>query len=629
MEADPEEPPPVIHFRYVRAVATLAVALALVLPTVAAEPGGGALEFLDFDAASFRRAMADDRLVLLVLDMPWSEQSRTAATVLWQDPEIAAAVREGYVAIRERADLRPDLMRRYPAEGWPALSILLPDGTPLFLVDAAGARQRRLTSGLRPSTEIANWLRNSRAYYSQRRDLAVRASREAVDEIAKSVVPAGGAIDETAIWARARQLRYTFDEDARYFGGPPRLPRFELIEAMLNFAKRGEPSWSLIGMSALDTLDRHLVDGDSGGLYRMALGDAWENPQRELLLDRNARYLDLLATAYRLGGRLVHRERGLRVARFLVDRLGRSDGSFAAGLCAACPGGIDATALSGEVALAGAALIRAGAAFGDDALVERGVAAAEMLVRDRHRTERGIARFVVGDRPILDSELEDLASVTALYLAAHEATGEADWLARAQDAARIALSRLRDPSSGALRDTVTQPTGPPPLRFALYPLDDNAAMARTLDRLGRVAGQALYRDAAIGILRAFSAAPDRVPLWVPHYVLAGSDVLLAPVEVEVRWGPRSKAAARDLARAALGADAPAVVVRWLPGDPSAESASVVARYRDEASRVVTEAAEVRGAIAYLVGITDGAFEIPRPPESSRGGARGAGEEKAP
>lgn len=593
-----------------RITAVLIVGLAgsLALGEVPAAP----IEFQSFSPPTLRRALADDRLILLVLDSPWSDASHRARHELWSDPEIAAAIRDGYIPIRERADLRPDLVRRYPAEGWPAMTILLPDGSPLFFVDDKGEAGQRVTSGFRPAKAIAAWLRNAREFYQVRREGAIRVARERMAIMSETVVPTAGEMGNDRAWALAQLLRNTFDRESRYFGGAPRVPRFDLIETMLLFGHRGQSEWRVIGLAALDTLDRKLVDRESGALYRLALGPDWEEPQRERLLDRNARYLDLLATAYRVSAKRTYRDRGAAVAAFLSERLGQEDGSFAAGLCDACPEGIDRTVVAGDVALAGAALVRAGAAFGDTALIDRGLRGIAFVAKERHRPERGVARTLLGDAPVLERELEDLTETAWAFTTAYEVTGDRAWIDRAQDVARVALSRLRDPTTGALRDSDVQPTGAPPLRVPLFPLDDNARMARVLLRLSVITGLPLYRDAASGIVRAFAGSPDQVPLWTASYTLAAHDLVFEPWVAEIS-GRAGDAAARELAIHALGSDLPLSMIRWVDA-PLSAPASLKARAGQFESRAVTDPGEVRAALAYARAESEGRIAVPEKEE---------------
>lgn len=517
------------------------------------------ISWFDFDGPVFRRAIAEDRLVLLALETPWAETSGRARNEVWNAPEVVRVVKTGFLAVRARADLRPDLARRYPAEGWPAVSVLLPDGSPLFLPGAAGAEPRRVTAGFLPAADMAKLLNTCVGYFRADRNaaLALAQQRETLTE--QTAVPKKGTAAEGAAWAIGDQIRTTFDRERRYFGGPPRLPRTEVIELMLMFGAETEEPWRTLGLSALDTLSNNLVDPQDGGLRRMANGLDWEDPQPEKLLDRNARYLDVLTLAWRVTARRAHRDRVLSTAKFIVDRLGREDGYFDAGLAPAAPGGRDRTVLSAWNGLAAAALIRAGAATGEAPLIERGLATAKALREQRWRPGRLVPRAVENGVATLTGYLEDQTAVCGAFLAAYEVTGEKAWLDAASDLAIATVNNLGGRDVGALQDVIAQPGAPRPLRRAQYPLNANMELARLLVRMRFLLEQPQFGRKAREILDAFAGSYDRVPLWTPHYAIASYEFFTPPLTVAVVSGAKDPAAA-GLRRAGMGAAFPFVIV---------------------------------------------------------------------
>lgn len=517
--------------------------------------------WLDFDPAAIRRAQSEDRLVLLILETPWSESCKSAREKLWNQPEVLTAIRSHYVPIAVRSDLRPDLHARFPAEGWPGISLLLPDGSPLFFKNAEGV-VRRVTATLMPPARLAQWLEESALYYRGQREAALKLAHEQELEIQKSARPTpGSATDDSVVWAVAQQARASFDPSARYFGGPPRLPRFDLLELMLALGAQAEDPWGTVGAVGLTTLSGKLLDPVDGGLQRMALGLDWSDVQSEKLLDRNARMLDLLALKYRRSGNKADRELALKSAQFLVEKLGRPDGSFRAGLCSACPDGRDETVLTDGVALAASALIRAGAALSEPKLVARGLAAAQFLHDQRYSAGRGVAHFVVEGRgQLLPLFLDDLSATAAAFLSAYEVSGESRWLEAARDIVRVALGNLLDKDVGALRDTLLQPSAPLPLRRSLYPLEANARMVRCLVRLRYLLDDRDAGAKARDILKAFSSSYERVPLLAAAYGLAAYEYHFQPV-VAITVGKAGEPRLAALRQAALSSAYPFVIVR--------------------------------------------------------------------
>ncbi|MDQ7006289.1 MAG: DUF255 domain-containing protein [Acidobacteriota bacterium] len=568
-----------------RVFGSLLILLSLLLPSpgilAAQAPPPAAAQaaglWKPFGPAAFRRAQGTDRLILLVLEVPWSEYSTRARNEVWNQPEVVEAIRERYVAIRERADIRPDLTRRYPAEGWPAVSILLPDGTPLRMLSEETGQPRRVTSGFRPAASMARLLTVASDFYRARRSDAIRMSREGETQIRESSPPTAGKVGESLTWALVSRMESTFDKEHRYFGGPPRIPRFDLIELLLTAGvERRKESTRVMGSAAINTLATHLVDAERGGLYRMALGLEWERPQKEKLLDRNARWLDLLTLRFRISGKRSDRDAALSQARWILEHLDNGDGSLAAAVCASCPDGIDRTVLTGDQAQASAALIRCGAATGDTAILERGLAGARFLREHRYKPGRGMPRAVVDGtgQPPGNLVLEDLAESAWAFIEAYQVTGDKAWLETARDLARTTLANLRDPATGALRDVVPAPSGPMPLRRAVYPQKANARMVRVLVRLHYLGqGERLWRKAAQEILKAFGGSYDRVGLFIPAYALALYEFHFSP-EMAVVVARKDQEEGAALRRAAMGSAFPFTLVKTM--DPATEPKAIVA-----------------------------------------------------
>ncbi|MDH3284026.1 MAG: DUF255 domain-containing protein, partial [Acidobacteriota bacterium] len=178
--------------------------------TIAAEVDPG-IAWKTYHPSAFRRAFAEDRLVLLVLEVPWSESVARANREVWSAPAVVNAVKRGFVAIRERADLRPDLRRRYPAEGWPGVSILLPDGSPLVYQGPGAEATRRITSGFRSASQMVSLLEMAEAYVSSSRETAIAASRELTGTMKDTSKPEAGGIEEPMVWGSGTSLEGTFD----------------------------------------------------------------------------------------------------------------------------------------------------------------------------------------------------------------------------------------------------------------------------------------------------------------------------------------------------------------------------------------------------------------------------------
>lgn len=565
----------------------------------------------EFVPGSFRKALEENRLVLLVLDVPWNEAARAARRNTWADPAVAGVIEEGFVPVLVAADQRPDLLRRFPAEGWPAVNLLLPNGSPLwFRSEEADAKPRRMTSGFLPGAKMAALLQEALQLYRSNPEGLAKLAREQMAVVADTARPVQGNVDEGIVWGISQQIRPTFDPERQYFGGAPRLPRFDLIEFLLTISAHEEDPWRVFGLAALDTLAAKLIDPADGGLYRAAAGLDWENPEKEKLLDRNARMLDLFTLAFRTTGRKSYREKALKSAGLLTGPFSLPDGSFQNALCASCPGGGDAQVVSASIGQAAGALIRAGAALGETSLIERGLAGARFLKEKRFRQGQGVARVVLAGEGILPVHLEDLADTSGAFLAAYEVTGNGDWLTAARDLGKLAVSNLRDPATHAFRDRIPEKAGPGPLQLSIFPLEHNARMVRSLVRLYFLTDDLLFRDAAHDALKAFGASVFQSPLGMPSYGLAAFEYHFAPLRVAVTGtltDPRTGA----LLRAAQGIEHPFVITLHLDpqrdgeriaraGLQGASAPGLNGFYQGLGTPQLTDPAVVRGAMADLV-----------------------------
>ena len=118
------------------------VALAVVLAGCAAadpsptapttRPAHATLEFASWEPASFERAAAEDKLILINVIATWCHWCHVMDEQTFANPEVAALLAEHFVVIRVDSDARPDVSERYRAWGWPATAFLSPRAEPVL-----------------------------------------------------------------------------------------------------------------------------------------------------------------------------------------------------------------------------------------------------------------------------------------------------------------------------------------------------------------------------------------------------------------------------------------------------------------------------------------------------------------
>ncbi len=555
-----------------RWLAGLIIALTI-LPGLCLAADSPKVAWRSFGPAAFRAAQDADRLILLVLELPWSANTARARDTVWSDEEVSRIIGDDFIAIRERADLRPDLARRFPAAGWPSVSLLLPDGSPLYLKATEIKEPHLMRVAMLPAKTMASFLFHGSRYYQSVREEAIRIAREEEESARRESLLTKGEAAKENTWSAVDRMKGAFDTETRYFGGPPRLPQFDLLELLFVLSAENENPWQTLAEASLETLYSKLLDPESGGIYRMAVGADWEQPQKERLLEVNARTLDLLTLAYRRDAHARWHKRADSLSSFLIETLGNEDGSFAGAACRECPKGRSEAVLSGANGLAASALIHAGSAFGEEKLVSRGLDAARFLLEKRYRKGRGVPRAVVGrvGVPQESLNLADQGEVAWAFLRAWEVTGDRAFLDAARDLARVTLTLLRDKKSGALRDIAATPSGPLPLRRSLYPIEANSRMVRVLVRLYYYSERKdkIFRTAARDILDAFANSYRKPTILMPSYALANYEYFFAPMSAVVvsrRGAPESD----RLRQAALGSDFPFLLITSLSNEDDTE-----------------------------------------------------------
>ena len=92
---------------------------------------------------SFEQAAEEDRPIFLFLGAFWDPATRMVEEKIFSLPDISALVSDDYLPIRVDLDQRPDIYDRYSTEGWPSMSILTPQGAPIWVSNSFGEEELR------------------------------------------------------------------------------------------------------------------------------------------------------------------------------------------------------------------------------------------------------------------------------------------------------------------------------------------------------------------------------------------------------------------------------------------------------------------------------------------------------
>jgi uncharacterized protein len=234
---------------------------------------------------------------------------------------------------------------------------------------------------------------------------------------------------------------------------------------------------------------------------------------------------------------------------------------------------VDRTRYANWNAMMASAMLRAGAVLGDAEARRHALLTLERLRRER------VAEDAVAHTPGgVGGLLEDQVQVAAAALDAHEATGQADWLAWAERLMDRVWTDYWDAEGGGLFDTArSHGEGPGLLPARAKPVQDaptpspNGVAGIVLARLHELTGAARWRERGLELVRAFAGRAGELGLYAAAYLLA-VDWHLSPATHLVVVGDPGDSVADQMHVHALATFVPRRVVRRLSPKDAATSA---------------------------------------------------------
>ena len=276
------------------------------------------------------RAKALDRPIFLSIGYSSCHWCHVMEDECFSRDEVAAAMNEGFVAIKVDREERPDLDATWVdavvamtgSAGWPLTVLLTPDLQPFF----GGTfipHDKLLAQLARARTEFAS----SRAEVSAR-GAAVRA------RIAAEPAPMGAErLRGSEAVALVRRMTETADPRGGFRGAPkfPNAVRWRLV--LHAWRKSPDPVVEAALRAALDAMATGgLRDQVGGGFHRYTVDGTWTVPHFEKMLYVNAELADLFLEAGAALAEPRYTDVGKDTLDFLVRDMQLPDGGFAASL---------------------------------------------------------------------------------------------------------------------------------------------------------------------------------------------------------------------------------------------------------------------------------------------------------
>jgi uncharacterized protein YyaL (SSP411 family) len=573
--------------------------------------------WLPWTGMSFQRASLFNQPVFLLVSVPWNRYGQKIMKEALADPIVLRTLNHDYVTIAVRADRHPDVYARYGTGNWPAITLLLPNGSPMLSQANPKGVALPITIGYVDSKTLLFDLNEGRTYFDRWQNVLHGVSQIYENRVDLEESKAG-TVEPKCLEPVVRWLAGNADAKNGGFGVAPKFALGGLMEWGALREDRQQTALAELGRNTVIKLAASpLFDATDGGFHRMAAAPDWGGIQYEKMLEGNTELVRELVFALREEDAPALRETLASTARFMTTVLARQGGGFyfAQSADSDSPDGggywktvprdvskapqVDKLVLAGPNALAGAALLRAGAILGDVDLEKAGRAAVELVLARALRPSRGVDHVIEPD-PGPGRFLVTQAETAFGLLDAYEATGDARYLAAGKDIADFVRNNMKTGSETAFRDHIPTEAEFGLLDMPLRPLIDNARFARVLVRLEAQGAMPEGRTAAKALLGNFAGDLAVHGTRAIEPALAIDELLSEPLVVTIEGSPDDPAA-MALRRAALNAPHGWVVIRSGP----AGAAGAAMTWRG-VTRHVTDPAALAGEMKALAAVVVGA-----------------------
>jgi uncharacterized protein len=503
--------------------------------------------------ALFEEAKRTNKLVILDLEAVWCHWCHVMHEKTYSNPDVQAALKKDYIAIRVDQDSRPDLSNRYMDYGWPATIIFSPDGKEL--VKRAGFIPPQTMAGLLkkvvsdPTPEKTGELDTaSLEKFSESPFLApdVRAGLEA---------------------------RYfnAFDEEQGSWGsGGHKFLDPDSMELTFLKIKQGEPKAREMAIKTLDG-QINLLDPVWGGMYQYSTGGVWTNKHFEKIMSVQTENIRIYAQAYGMFGDAKYLDVAKQNLSFLQTFLKSPTGGYYTSMDAdVVPGQhseeyfllgdaerrkqgiprVDKHQYARENGWVISALTTLYEVTGEEAYLQEAEATVQWVMD--HRSISGTnGGYRHDEKDLAGPYLGDNLAMGRAFLNLYKVTGDRDWLKRSEETARFISQTFRNTTDKPGFLSAAIPSGSYSKVNTARPLrDENVAMTRYANGLFHVTGNPEYKTLSELGMR-FLATPEiaNIP-FSASTLLPDTELQQAPLHLTI-VGQKDDPVAQELFQTAL------------------------------------------------------------------------------
>ena len=285
---------------------------------------------------ALERARCEDKPLFLSIGYSTCHWCHVMAHESFADEEVAALLKEHFIAVKIDREERPDLDQIYMlacqfftgAGGWPLSVFITPEGLPFF----AGTyfpKQGGYGLNMPGFIEVLNYL--AKRWRSERQAL-LKNAQEVVQLLRslEQVRPVDEVLSIDLLGNAAEHLAENFDHEDGGFGAAPKFPTPHQLLFLLRWHQR---SGSAIALEMVEkTLDKMAAGGIfdhlGGGFHRYAVDKQWQVPHFEKMLYDQATIAYAYTEAYQISGKKLYAEVVAAIFSYLERELRGSEGAF-------------------------------------------------------------------------------------------------------------------------------------------------------------------------------------------------------------------------------------------------------------------------------------------------------------
>ncbi len=528
----------------------------------------GEIAWMPWDEPAFERAKSEDKPILLSISAVWCHWCHVMDETSYSDQGVIEAINRNFVPIRVDNDRRPDVNARYNMGGWPTTAFLAPDGTTLTGATYLPPQQFR-----RALEEIAR-------FYADRKDEIAQHVAELETRAAEPTSHSSADLTDLPIVELTGELENAFDEEFGGFGDSPKFPQPEALEFLLSEWRLSgrQQLYAMVAKTMLSMARGGTYDHVEGGFFRYSTTRDWSVPHFEKMAEDHAGLLRVLSELVLYAPTNEFRETLVSTTHYVRRVLRDPQTGFFAGSQDADEAYyelpleerrkreapyVDRTSYTNwTCGLAGAQCLAA-RALDDDALLVEALQSLDH-VAERLAGRDGLLFHVLapGDPPSVSGLLADQVAYTRALLDAHEISGKARYLSRAQSLVDAVIANFESPEGG-FYDRLRGGDDFGRLAVADRPIADNGLFAEVLLRMSGLTGDSRYRESAESVLRAYSQRTRGAGAFAATYARALRRYLCPELSVRIVGEPAATDAFRE---AALRLPTPFAAIRTLsPG----------------------------------------------------------------